>query len=91
MIPKDKQLHLLAGASIALLIGFFFGAIYGFIAAVIAGAAKEWLYDYYMNKYNEKKGLPDSHDVDPKDFMWTCIGGLCGAVIILAYMYLRSK
>lgn len=51
----DKKLHFLCGCIIALLIGLY-NPIYGLLAGMTAGVAKE-VYDYY------DYGLPDKYDM----------------------------
>jgi multisubunit Na+/H+ antiporter MnhB subunit len=53
----------------------------GFVASVIAGAAKEAV-DFVVNAYREAHGKPQTHDVDPLDFLATALGGLFVAVPI---------
>lgn len=71
MIPRDKQLHFLAGLSLALIVGSLFGPAMGLGAAVVAGVAKE-LYDMTTGR-----GTPEWADL-----WFTLAGGLLGSLII---------
>lgn len=66
---KDKKLHLAAGFGIAFLLSFL-SPLFGFIAAVTAGAGKE-VYDKLS-----KKGTPEL-----LDFVFTVLGGLIGLAL----------
>lgn len=78
---KDKKMHFLIGFSITVLVGlclhiFFkvqYGYLIGLIFAIVAGALKECVYDYKMNK-----GTPEA-----MDFIVTVVGGLLGYIILL--------
>lgn len=76
-MPKDKLQHFLAGFSIATLVGLTFlswkyGVLLGLLVAVIAGALKEYVYDYKM-----KRGTPEW-----LDFITTALGGLLSFLIM---------
>lgn len=58
----DKQTHLLAGAAIAASVALYTAPLYGLVAGVLAGVAKE-LYDL------TGRGTPDF-----KDFIATALG-----------------
>jgi hypothetical protein len=73
VIPLDKQAHALAGAVIALALGYVLPAWIAFMAAAVAGLLKE-VYDYYHPKTNTSDGL---------DFLATAAGGLLGAVFVV--------
>lgn len=76
---KDLKLHFIIGAAIAAVLtagAFYFVNVtiamsIGVIAAVIAGYAKEYWWD--------AKGRGT---VDVKDFEYTCIGGIVGALVV---------
>lgn len=78
---KDKKMHFLIGFSITILIGlcshiFFkvqYGYLIGLIFAIMAGALKEYVYDYKMNK-----GTPEA-----MDFIATVVGGLFAYLFLL--------
>jgi hypothetical protein len=73
-IPTDKLLHAFAGAVVmalamsALSLGQAFGVLLG------AAAAKE-VYDFGANLYATMRHYPETHDVDPIDFLATVAGG----------------
>lgn len=78
-MAKDKKMHLLAGFSIATLIGLggfllpytkLWQAL-GLIAAVAIGAWKEW------RDWRTGKGKPEW-----LDFWATCLGGVIGYLVI---------
>lgn len=60
----DKRKHFIAGAIISLVIGIFCPLL-GVIAAMVAGACKEWW---------DSKG---HGTVEALDFIFTCLGALC--------------
>lgn len=71
-IPRDKQLHALAGAAASLVACLFIGSAWaGVIAAALAGIAKE-LYD---------RDRRENHTPDLFDLAATVIGGVAVAVI----------
>ena len=72
---NDKALHFIAGLVIAIVLGFVFNPLVGFLLAVSAGAAKE-LWD--MMGY----GTPEL-----TDFVATAAGGALGAVTIMAPLF----
>jgi hypothetical protein len=74
MMSLDKQAHFLAGAVIALALGYLVPPLVGFAVAVLVGAAKE-VYDSFHT---------DIHTVDGWDFMATGAGALAAAGFILA-------
>lgn len=65
----DKKLHLISGASIALVIGLMFGFTEGLIASFIAGVAKE-VYDSFGY------GTPDIYDM-----FYTWAGSVIGVTL----------
>jgi len=76
---KDLKLHFAVGAVIAAVVTFvsfyFFNVTVsmslGVICSVLAGYAKEYLWDA------KGRGV-----VDVKDFEYTCIGGILGALLV---------
>ena len=70
-MKRDKLLHLIAGFAIALLFGMI-NPFLGLALAIIAGAAKEIVWDLYLGK--------GTYEV--MDFVWTLIGGLLGFAIM---------
>ena len=70
-MKKDKVLHLIAGFAISLLFGTI-NPFLGLAVAIIAGAAKEIVWDLYLGKGN----------CEAMDFVWTLIGGLMGFAIM---------
>lgn len=82
---KDLQQHLIVGAAIA--VGVFAVAYQwlpavpaisiGLIASVVAGWAKEYIWD------KSGRGV-----VDAKDFHYTCIGGVIGSAAVIAWKLL---
>ena len=66
----DKRLHFVSGLLISLVIGWFFGADVGMLAAMAAGAVKEirdWL---------------DYGGLDWQDMAYTWGGGVLGILIL---------
>ena len=89
-IPRDKQYHLAAGAIICLAVGVVFKNLnYGFIASIVIGAAKEWIYDAGVNYYLKRKGQPPAHDVDFLDFFCTALGGALMVALLMAIDQLK--
>lgn len=83
-LARDKQLHLLAGIVIAVLVSLALmwsplhlnpapACVLGALVAGIVGWLKEKVYD---------KNRPENHTVDMADFHWTFIGGVLGAVAV---------
>lgn len=64
----------------------------GAFAAVVAGAAKEWVWDWVVNVLRERRNLPPLHNVDPMDFLATAAGGffvaLCIAIVMAVLLVL---
>lgn len=79
-LPLDKQAHILAGAVIALALGYVLPAWIGFVVAAVVGLGKEVL-DYYRPATNTSDGM---------DFLATALGGLLGALFILVAPVLKS-
>ena len=72
LLSKDKWIHFFAGNYIALFAGVFFAnPLIGLIMAVIAGAAKELIWDKLLNK-----GMPEWWD-----FIYTAVGGFIGYLL----------
>lgn len=71
-IPKDKKLHLLAGLALSLLAGLFVYPTWGLATAVVVGALKEIIWDWWL-----KRGTPEWWD-----FWATCLGGTAGFAIL---------
>lgn len=77
MLPPDKLLHALVGATlyaIALPFGHHWAVGLVFLAAI----GKE-VYDQAANAYARRQGLPAPHSVDVADAAATVIGGACFA------------
>lgn len=72
MIDVDKLLHFLVGAVLVLAMGYLATPIYGLLAAVFAGAVKEF-YDHYR---------PMKHTADVMDFYATAAGGCVGSGLV---------
>ena len=70
-VPCDKQMHMLSGFIIAVLLTPFIGAYSILVVAVIA-ALKE-IYDARH---------PDKHTADFMDWVATVLGGLVGFVVV---------
>ena len=70
-VPCDKQMHMLSGFIIAVLLTPFIGAYSILVVAVIA-ALKE-IYDARH---------PDKHTADFMDWVATTLGGIVGFVIV---------
>ena len=69
----DKLLHFIVGAVLALAMGCLTTPLHGLLAAVFAGAVKEF-YDHYR---------PMKHTADWWDFIATAAGGLVAYLFIL--------
>ena len=87
----DKAQHRLAGFCIAIVIAdlltlvglaSFLAGIIGLLAAVAAGAVKEWVYDAKRT---------DTHTVDSLDFWATVQGGTFGTIMFLAIQDLTER
>lgn len=85
---RDKKLHLLVGAAIAVTVGYgltlaglplLVSAAIGLIVAAIAGWVKEYAYD---------KKRPERHTVDKNDFYATALGGAAGAIVLVVLDFL---
>ena len=90
MIPKDKQLHLAAGAVVGVVAVVVFWPVRvptllgATGAALLAGLYKEWS-DSRSNRVARAAGLPPPHTVDPADVGYTVLGGtLAGLLGVLA-------
>jgi hypothetical protein len=71
---KDKIVHAGFGFFITLVIGFIFrNSLIGFLAGCFAGAAKEFIWDWWL-----KKGTPELFD-----FLATCMGASLGFAFLL--------
>ena len=69
-IEYDKQLHFIAGLIICILVSLIFkNPMYGLIASVVAGVAKE-IYDYF-----------DYGKIDFLDTLATWVGGIAGYIV----------
>lgn len=68
-MPKDKILHIIAGFVLALPFGLLHAPVVGFLAATVAGVAKEAWDDF------SKRGTSDWVDT-----VATIAGGLAGAL-----------
>ena len=73
-IAYDKKLHLAAGFIISLSSAFI--GVFGLLAALMAGVAKE-IYDYI-----------DYGKYDPLDMEATWMGGIIGFVLVMAIKWL---
>jgi hypothetical protein len=87
-IPFDKQLHLAAGAGIAIVAGFVTGMpVVGLALGFAAGLGKE-AYDRWANQQAAKHGEPPPHGVEFMDFVATAAGACVGSAfvyIVLTY------
>jgi len=72
MIPKDKLLHILAGAGITLALSLVLPMWVAFALACCAGIGKE-IYDYFY---------PATHTADGMDFVATVGGALVAALLV---------
>ena len=77
MIPVDKLLHFLVGAVIAFIVTPLTNPVAGVCAALAAGAAKEWLWDAWLQKGN----------FEGWDAFATTLGGIAAAAV---FTLLRS-
>ena len=73
MPPLDRVIHFLAGFGIAFAVALFTNPIAGVVAALLVGAAKEWVWDAWLGRGN----------FDPMDLAATVAGGAC---VIPAYL-----
>ena len=80
-MAKDKRMHFIAGFSITALsdlfllifLGLSWGHWVGFTLTIIAGAFKEYVYDYKW-----KKGTPEH-----ADFLVTILGGVLAFILMI--------
>ena len=86
IMPLDKFYHLVAGFLVGLLGSLLLNPALGVTLALVAGGAKEWVWDLGHNWYLARKGLPPAHDVDTQDFYFTAAGGGIAAVGITLVM-----
>lgn len=91
-IPRDKQLHMIAGAVIALSFGGIFYALgiphpplLGVVMSIVGGAFKE-LADLVINTWEKSHNAPPTHDVDWKDVAFTVLGGVIPMVPFAFYL-----
>ena len=68
----DKITHFLAGAVIALALGYVLPIFYAMFAAVIVGALKELYYSFH----------PETHTADMLDFVATVAGGVAASLYV---------
>lgn len=73
MIPKDKQLHLLAGFAAGIFPAVLAGAPAGSLVALVAGIAKE-----YDDGHGRNRGT-----VDKMDVWYTVAGGVLSDLVAL--------
>lgn len=71
MIQLDKSAHILAGAVVALALGYLVPWWFALLMAIIAGALKEWYWD-----------LRGHGTVDVWDFAATCGGGFIASLFV---------
>ena len=71
-MTKDKLYHLIAGFAISLIFGLF-NPILGLVIAVLAGIAKDVVYDLLL-----KKGT-----FEVLDIFFTVIGAIMGTVVAI--------
>ena len=76
MIPIDKQAHFFSGMALAFTVGLFSDPLWGFLAAMAAGIAKE-VWDM------SGRGTPDALDM-----MATLGGGIAAFVVFKAAEHL---
>ena len=74
MIANDKMLHIATGALISLAVTPLSNPIAGFCAALLAGCAKEWIWDAWLGR----------GDFDPWDAVATTAGGIGVSLIFVA-------
>ena len=72
-MPLDKLIHALVGIIIGLVVTLLSNPVAGVCAALGVGAAKEWIYDAWMQKGN----------FEAADFWATVAGGAIGAGVAL--------
>lgn len=78
-IPKDKALHVAAGAAIAFVVGLAIAPAAGFLAGLLAGLAKEG-YDLHQNEKAARRHVVPPHSVEAADVFATVVGAVLGAV-----------
>lgn len=84
-IPRDKQLHFLAGIGITFLVSLLTRNLYiGTAVGVAAGPAKE-LWDWAANKLALGRGMAPTHTVDFWDAFATILGASTPLVILFFY------
>lgn len=81
-IPRDKLLHLAAGALVCAGVALGVSVPAGILAAGLAGAGKE-AWDRWSNLRRARQGLPAAHDVDANDLLATLAGGFAAAVVVI--------
>ena len=72
-MPLDKIAHVLAGAVIALALGYFAPVWVAFALACAVGLGKEWYDDLH----------PETNTASWQDFAATVMGGFAGAGFVL--------
>lgn len=78
MVALDKQTHILAGACIALALGYVAPVWLAFVLACAVGLGKEW-YDY-----------KHPGDASWLDFAATVLGGFAGAGFVLVVQMIKG-
>lgn len=71
-MPKDKQKHIFAGLALSLTMGLLCTPEWGLATAVVVGAAKEIIWDWWW-----RRGTPEWWD-----FWATCLGGTAGFTVL---------
>jgi len=71
MLERDKQLHILAGLVVFVVVGFLSSPITGLIAGILAGLVKE-MFDRYIQDEN----------FDIKDLLATVAGAVLGFIVV---------
>ena len=71
ILPLDKLMHIFVGIVIGIVVTMLSNPVAGIIAALGAGAFKEWVIDGWMKWGN----------FDPMDFWATVAGGVIGSAL----------
>lgn len=72
MLARDKQMHFAAGLALSLLMGLLCTPTWGLLTAVVMGALKEIIWDWWLGR-----GTPEF-----LDFVATVAGGVVGYLIL---------
>lgn len=72
MIQQDKIAHFIVGALISAAVSMLLGSVAGVCAALLIGAAKEWIWDAWLGK----------GQFEAADLWATVAGGLVSGIVV---------